>query len=129
MYRAPHKPSLTDGTAMVKFHSVRDVNNLLSAAPASIGSCVECSSLVIRAVGCPSDEISAHLTRVEFVTPPGRWRQQCLWEARYCGGARYNHFGEFSEESLMRDSWLTEKMELSDSESEIMELRLAGGQI
>ena len=135
MNRAPYRPSLTDGTAMVKFHSVRDANNLLSAAPATMRRFVErpvCMSpdtgALNRATGRPSDEISAHLTRVEFVTPAGIWRKQCGFKPRYCGGARHNHFGEFSEETLMQDEWLTEKMDLSldhsigesDSESELV---------
>ena len=80
------------------------------------------------ATGHPADGITAHLTQVEFVTPAGIWRKQCGFRPRYCGGARHNHFGEFSDETLLQDEWLTEKMELcldqsigeSDSESELV---------
>ncbi len=109
--RNAHDPSLCDGTCMVKYFSVRDVNRLLTTASNQGHWRYQGAEVP----GHPASRIVAQPTMVCFVTPPRATRMACGWMERYQGGARYHHFKEFEKELMESDPWMRQPFQLCKS--------------
>ncbi len=103
LHREVHNRDYADGTAMVKYYHVRDVNRLL----------MQGTGRGIDVPGHGPSRIRAQLTFVEFMQPARDTRPDCGFMVRYRGGARYDHFREFDEDVMAEDWWLAETLQLN----------------